>query len=65
MTKQHGLCAADFLLLAKGHLVKAREVLESQPRSFTEALALGDTQWAIKYTRIALELLKQKEEEER
>jgi len=65
MTKQHGLCAADFLLLAKGHLVKARELLEPRPRSFTEGLALGDTQWAIKYTRIALELLKQKEEEER
>ena len=63
MTTQDGLDASGYLLLAKGHLVKAREVLESHPRSFAEGLALGDTQWAIKYTRIALELLKQEKEE--
>ena len=60
---QAGLDASGYLLMAKGQLVKAREVLESHPRSFAEALALADTQWAIKYTRIALKLLKQQKEE--
>ena len=62
MTKQ-GPGPAAFLLLAEGHLRKAKELLEPRPRSFTEALALGDTQWAIKYTRIARELLKEEKEE--
>ena len=63
-TQDHpGLDAGGYLLMAEGHLLKARELLEPRPRSFKQALALADTQWAVKYTRIALELLKQQKEE--
>lgn len=63
MTTQIGLSAANFLLLAEGHLSKARELIMKEDLSGM----LGEVRWAIvdagNNTRRALKLLKQEKEE--
>ena len=62
MTKQIGLSAANYLLMAKGHLVKARERLEQGSWSGAAHKAHGEIIYAINSARHAMELLKEKEE---
>ena len=63
MTTQIGLSAANFLLLAEGHLVRAREKLMAQAWSTDVYVARGDVTIAIDHVRGALGVLdKQKEE---
>ena len=61
-TTQHGLDASGFLLLAEGHLQRARELVMKGDLSGIE----GEARWAIvdagNATRRALHLLKQKNE---
>jgi len=63
MTKQIGLSASGFLLLAEGHLRKAREKIEQRRWSGAAHKADGEIIYAISSTRHAQELLKQDEEE--
>ena len=63
MTKQHGLCAADFLLLAKGHLVRAREELVQAHPSHAVYHARRNTQEAANLVRRALKILEAEKEE--
>ena len=66
-TQDHpGLDASGYLLLAKGHLVKAREVLGEPLESWSMYRVGRDVSLAISYVRFALkqlELLKQEKEE--
>ena len=57
----HGLSAANFLLLAKGHLVRAREKLMAQPWSLDISVARGDVTIAIDHVRGAMEVLKKEQ----
>ena len=57
------LGAAGFLLLAEGHLNKAREQVEQGTWSGATHKAHGEIIYAINSARHALELLKQKKEE--
>lgn len=62
MTKQ-GLDAAGHLLLAEGHLRKAKEQLDQEPPPKANRDAVGYTVWSIVNARSALRMLdKQKEE---
>ena len=60
MTKQ-GPGAASFLLLAEGHLVKARELLPSPPTTLRETMVFGTLDFVIPAVRNARKLLKEKE----
>lgn len=60
MTKQ-GLSAAGFLLLAEGHLRKAKELLPSPPTSLRETMVLGTMNFVIPAVQNALKLLKEEE----
>ena len=62
MTKQ-GPGAAAFLLLAEGHLVKAREIEASKAGPAHSPAAWLVIRGAIDCTRHALDLLKQEREE--
>ena len=59
MTKQDGLDAAGFLLLAEAHLVRAREILAKRPGSCPYL----DTKHAISTIRLVLNQLKYEKEE--
>lgn len=61
MTKPRGLGAADFLLLAGGHLRKARERLTQEPMSATMCRVEFYAKRAVNSARHALELLKEEE----
>ena len=63
MTTQIGLSAANFLLLAEGHLSKAKEKLTQEPMSATMYRVDFYTKRAANSVRHALELLKQEKEE--
>ena len=60
---QHGLAAAGHLLLAEGHLRKAREKLMAQAWSTDVSVARGDVTIAIDHVRGALGVLIKKKEE--
>jgi len=62
MTKQIGLSAANFLLLAGGHLRRAKEQLDQEPRSAPVHSASMETIYAIISVEHALELLKEDEQ---
>lgn len=57
------LDAAGFLLVALGHLVKAKEKLEQEPPSFAVHVARQNTVVATNFVRYALELLDELKEE--
>ncbi|GAI72253.1 unnamed protein product [marine sediment metagenome] len=57
------LDAAGFLMVALGHLVKAKEKLEQEPSSRHSYRAFRHTGFAINYTRFALRLLDEQKEE--
>lgn len=63
MIKSNGLDAAGFLLLAKGHLRQAEERLRDIPLRKKGHTAFTNIQYAINYTRSALDLLRQEKEE--
>ena len=58
-----GLDAAGFLLVALGHLVKAKERLAEMPKSAHVWWARQHTTLAANYARHALKHLKQEKEE--
>ena len=65
MTKQDGLDASGFLLLAEGHLRKAEHALgQTEEESLTAYMAGEAITRAVASTREALELLAEEEEEE-
>ena len=61
MTKQVGLDASGFLLLAEGHLRKARGGLHSSPTTLRETMVFGTLDFVIPAIRNARELLKEEE----
>jgi len=63
MTKPYGLDAAGFLLLAEGHLVKAREQIEQGGYFGATYKAHAEIIYAISSVGHAQELLKQNKEE--
>ena len=62
MTKRDGLGAAGFLLLAEGHLRRAREVLLKEQRPSSRDLPYLLVDDACDDARRALKLLKEEEE---
>jgi len=58
-----GLDAGGFLLIALGHLVKAREELDKEPPSRAVYKARNDTIFASNSVRHALKLLDEQKEE--
>lgn len=62
MTKQIGLGPADFLLLAEGHLRKARQRLEQESWCAAAYNAHGQIIYATNSARHARKLLEQKEQ---
>jgi len=58
-----GLDAAGYLLVALGHLVKAREKLLQEPPSYAGYHARRCTQYATNHVRRALKVLDEQKEE--
>lgn len=63
MTKQHGLDTSGFLLLAEGHLVKARDAEASKDSPAFNSAAYTLIYDAMEKVRKARELLKQETKE--
>ena len=63
MTTQIGLSTANFLLLAKGHLVKARGVEASNAGPTYNPMVWAHIVRAIEHVREARKLLKEEEED--
>lgn len=62
MTKQAGLSAAGFVLLASGHLRQARELLAKEQGPDSRTLPYLQVDDACASARRALKMLKEKEE---
>ena len=62
MTKQDGLDAGGYLLMAESHLIKAKERLHSPPTTLRETMVFGTLNFVIPAVRNALDLLKQEHE---
>ena len=58
-----GLDAAGFLLLAEGHLLKAKELLSAPRTSVRKAMVLGTLNFVVPAVRNAMRLLNQEKEE--